>query len=66
VHGTDATSGVARVEYKIDGGAPVPVNGNTTTATVTGAGEHTLETRVVDVAGNTTGWVPRTVRLDPD
>ena len=66
VHGTDASSGVARVEYRIDGALPVLVNGNTTTATVSGGGEHILETRVVDVAGNTTGWVPRTVRLDPD
>jgi hypothetical protein len=66
VHGTDATSGVAAVEYRIDGGDTVSTNAATVTATVAGAGEHTLETSVVDVAGNRSPWVAHTVRLDPD
>lgn len=58
-------SGVARIEYRLDGVAGT-VNGASGTVTVTGAGEHDFDTRVVDVAGNTTGWFSRVVRLDPD
>lgn len=65
--GTDASpgSGVARIEYRLDGVAST-VAGPSGTVTVNGAGEHELETRVVDIAGNTSGWFARTVRLDPD
>lgn len=65
--GTDASpgSGVARVEYRLDGVAGT-VAGGSGTITVTGAGEHDLDTRVVDVAGNTSPWFSRVVRLDPD
>lgn len=67
VDGTDASpgSGMARVEYRLDS-VPGSVNGNSGTVTVNGTGEHTLETRAVDIAGNTTGWVSHIVRLDPD
>ncbi|MDA0137124.1 OmpL47-type beta-barrel domain-containing protein [Solirubrobacter deserti] len=65
VQGTDATSGVARVVYKLDGGPEVSTNGDTATATVTGTGEHTLETQVYDVAGNASAFKTHTIRLDP-
>ncbi|HEX5094946.1 MAG TPA: Ig-like domain repeat protein, partial [Acidimicrobiia bacterium] len=63
VHGTDAHSGVATVEWKIDGVAD-SASGDTGTATVAGNGEHTVESRVIDVAGNASAWVSRTVKLD--
>ena len=65
VNGTDLApgSGVDHVEWKIDG-TPAQMVGDTGTAVVTGQGEHVVETRVTDIAGNTTGWVPHTVRLD--
>lgn len=47
---TDATSGVARIEARLDGGAFAPVTG---ALHVRGAdGEHLLEWRAVDGAGN--------------
>ena len=65
VHGTDDLpgSGVASVEWKVDGVAG-SATGDTGVATVTGTGEHTVESRVVDVAGNVSPWVSRVVRLD--
>jgi hypothetical protein len=60
------TSGVARVEYRIDGGATVSTNGASAVATITGTGEHTLETQIFDIAGNPSGVTTHTVRLDPD
>ena len=53
VHGTDDApgSGVASVDWKIDG-VPGSAVGDTGTAVVTGTGEHVVETRVIDVAGN--------------
>jgi len=57
--GTDALSGVARTEWR--------VNGKTTagaTATVTSEGVQTFETRVVDKAGNASPWRSETIRID--
>ncbi|MDA0182875.1 Ig-like domain repeat protein [Solirubrobacter phytolaccae] len=64
---TDASPGstVSRIEYRLDG-VPGTVNGPSGIVPVTGAGEHELETRAFDVAGNTSGWFSRVVRLDPD
>ncbi len=45
-------SGVAGVEWKLDGGAVKTA----TTATILGAGPHTLKTRVQDNAGNWSDW----------
>jgi Bacterial Ig-like domain len=57
--GTDADSGVAAVQARVDG---VPVTG---TPVVIGTdGPHTLETRVLDRAGNATAWRTQTVKID--
>jgi hypothetical protein len=64
VNGTDVGgSGMARVEYKVDGGAVQSVNAGTQIE-VAGHGPRTLETRVVDVAGRTSAWRPETITLD--
>jgi hypothetical protein len=63
VTGTDAHSGVDHVEFKIDGGA-VQSGSSGTQATITGNGSHTLQTRVVDGAGNTSAWRTDTVVID--
>jgi hypothetical protein len=60
VSGTDAHSGVDHVEWKVDGGATQ----TSTTATISGNGIHTLETRVVDRAGNATPWRADTIEVD--
>ena len=62
VTGTDATpgSGVARIEYKLDNGAVT----TTPAVSITAAGSHTLETRVVDVAGNASDWRIDTIGID--
>jgi Bacterial Ig-like domain len=58
--GTDADSGVARYEWRVDGGATQ----TGTQADVSADGVHTLETRVVDVAGNASDWRPESVQVD--
>jgi hypothetical protein len=55
---TDATSGVARTEYRLDGGPWTPY---TTPFSVDSFGPHTLDVRSTDFAGNvesgnTTSW----------
>ena len=49
LHATDEGSGVASVEYQVDGGAWLPY---TTTVPFTELGEHTVSYRATDVAGN--------------
>src|SRR5690606_33024514 len=49
LHATDEGSGVASVEYQVDGGAWLPY---TTTVPFTELGEHTVAYRATDVAGN--------------
>jgi alpha-tubulin suppressor-like RCC1 family protein len=59
---SDALSGVARTEYRVDGG-------DTQTGTapvVSGQGVHTLEFWSTDVAGNVEGVQTVTVRIDTD
>ena len=58
---TDATSGVARIEYKIDN-APdyTPYDGPFTTS----AGEHTVCRRAIDVAGNVSAALCTTIAID--
>jgi hypothetical protein len=63
VTGTDSGSGVQKVEWKIDGGA-TQSGPSGATATVTGHGVHTIETRVVDNVGRTSGWRSNTVTID--
>ncbi len=54
VHGTDDPpgSGVDHIDYKLDG-TPATIASDTGDRGRQGQGEHTLETRIVDVAGNT-------------
>ena len=63
VTGTDAHAGVARVEWRVDGG-PVQAGASGAQATVSGHGSHTLETRVVDGAGNDTAWRLDEIEID--
>ena len=61
IDGSDGDgSGVAGVEVKIDGGA-VSTDPD---VTVTGDGEHTLETRIVDNVGHTSAWRSETIKID--
>jgi hypothetical protein len=62
--GTDAHSGVDHVEWEIDGGGVHTGPGGTEVA-VSGGGRHTLRERVVDAAGNASGWRSGTVTIDP-
>jgi hypothetical protein len=58
--GTDDRSGIATMQWRVDGGAIH----DGSTAVVVADGQHTLETRAVDAAGNTTTWRSDTVRID--
>ena len=63
VEGTDAHSGIEHVEWKLDG-TFLSAPGGSKVVSVTGQGEHTLETRVVDFAGHLSTWRSHTIRLD--
>ena len=63
VSGTDALSGVDHVEWRLDGGGDHS-GPNPTSVPVAGDGEHTLQTRVLDAAGNSSPWAPHTIRVD--
>jgi hypothetical protein len=63
VSGTDATSGVASVQYQLDGGA-ISSASSGADVLVTGDGLHSVRTRVLDVAGNQSAWRTDTVRID--
>ncbi len=62
VTGTDATpgSGVGHVEYKLDGGSAV----SSSSVSITTEGAHTLESRIVDNAGNLSEWRPDAIGID--
>jgi Big-like domain-containing protein len=61
VAGSDgAGSGIAGVEVKVDGGAVT----TSPDVTITGDGEHTLETRVIDNVGHASGWRSETIKID--
>jgi hypothetical protein len=66
VAGADATSGVAQVEWTLTG--PTSSSGTATTnpktITVSGDGTWTLNTRVTDNAGLTSGWKTKTILMD--
>jgi hypothetical protein len=64
VSGADSGSGVRWLEWRVDSGpitrgGPAPLQ-----ATVGGSGTHTLETRVIDAAGNASAWRPDEVDID--
>ncbi|GGL21312.1 hypothetical protein Sme01_68940 [Sphaerisporangium melleum] len=58
---TDATSGVASTEYALDGGAFQPY---TATVSITGQGQHELQYRSTDKAGNVEETKAVTVKID--
>jgi Bacterial Ig-like domain len=58
--GTDAGSGLATMQWRVDGGAIH----DGSPAVVDTDGVHTLETRAVDTAGNQTAWRSDTIRVD--
>jgi hypothetical protein len=58
--GTSTTAPVDGFQWRVDGGAIQ----TTRTATVGGAGVHTLETRVGDSGGNWSGWRSEIVSID--
>lgn len=57
---SDATSGLALVEYRVDGGAWQPGS----TVTVSGDGEHSVQYRATDRAGNQATSLLETFRID--
>ena len=59
----DAVSGLARTEYSVDGGDWVTLNPAALTVVVTGAGDHSVKYRSVDVAGNSEATLERTFRI---
>src|SRR6202007_991487 len=61
VSGTDATSGVAGVQWKLDG-ATTPQT--TTAVSIASSGAHTLSTRIRDGAGNWSAWRDDPVGID--
>jgi len=60
VAGTDATSGVAGVDWKLDSGGVL----HTTNVSITTSGAHILSTRIQDVAGNWSAWRDDPVGID--
>jgi hypothetical protein len=61
--GTDDTSGVATIQYQLDGGATQAVAGGGS-ITLPSDGSHTIRRRVLDVAGQASSWVLKTVKVD--
>ncbi|HWM09524.1 MAG TPA: PKD domain-containing protein, partial [Solirubrobacteraceae bacterium] len=58
---TDADSGVERIEYRLDGGDWTEYTGP---VTISGDGQHTLEHRATDVAGNVSAVGSGTYTID--
>jgi hypothetical protein len=63
ITGTDAHSSITAVKWRVDGG-PVQAGAPGATVTVTGNGAHTLETLVLDAAGNDSGWRTDSFTID--
>ena len=64
ITGTDAHSGIDHVEWQADGG-DVQTGPSGSQATIGGGGAHSLRERVVDKAGNASGWRTFTITIDP-
>ncbi len=62
--GTDATSGVASLTYKVDSGTPVTVSGSSASVPVSGDGTHTVVYSALDRAGNSSGNQSQQVKID--
>jgi alpha-L-arabinofuranosidase/regulation of enolase protein 1 (concanavalin A-like superfamily) len=56
--------GVDHLEVRVDGGSWTTVEGGTGTVRVTGDGQHLVEVRAVDAAGNVGGIRPLTIGVD--
>ncbi|QSR28335.1 hypothetical protein CFH99_22180 [Nocardioides aromaticivorans] len=65
VSATDDT-GVASVEHSLDGGAWVPVSGDSASLEVVGDGVHEVRGRAHDVTGNTSAVVTGEVKVDTE
>jgi hypothetical protein len=63
VTGSDDDSGVATVQWRVDNGT-ITTGSPGDPATVTGGGQHTLETQVMDAAGNASGWRTETIDVN--
>ncbi|MDP2182643.1 MAG: cell wall-binding repeat-containing protein [Actinomycetota bacterium] len=57
---TDTGSGVDWIEYVLDSAAPVRIDGDAASFTVSSAGKHTVAYRAADAAGNVSGTVCKT------
>jgi hypothetical protein len=64
ITGSDADSGVDRVEWQLDSGPLQYSNSSAFQITIGTHGEHTLRTRVIDEAGNPSPWTDRIVKVD--
>jgi hypothetical protein len=61
--GSDAESGVAHMQYCVDGGTATNI-ANATPISINSSGVYTLITRAVDNVGNASPWRPETVSID--
>jgi hypothetical protein len=64
VDGHDVHSSVDHVEWKVDGAATAQTGPSGSNVLLTGDGTHTFQTRIVDAAGNDSGWRTQTVTID--
>ena len=64
VTGTDVGSDIEHVEWLVDGETTPHTGADRTDVAFSVAGSHTLKTRVVDEAGNTSGWRTDTFTVD--
>ena len=62
--GTDAHSGVATVEYRVDGGSATSVAAASAAIAISAEGIHTVEARTVDAVGRTSAWHQLDAKLD--
>jgi hypothetical protein len=63
LNATDATSGVANLEYKLGNASPVTV-ANGASVTLPGDGTYTISHRANDVAGQSSGWKTDTYKVE--
>ncbi|GAB3563687.1 hypothetical protein GCM10027405_18670 [Arthrobacter alkaliphilus] len=57
-------SGVASINYTVDGGSQVTVNASTAAVNVSGNGTHTVSFFATDVAGNSSTPQTQTIKID--
>lgn len=62
--GTDAHSGVDRIEHRVDGGTVVPTSSSQAIVNL-GVGNYTLSYRAIDEVGNATAWTDVAVNVAP-